>query len=147
MSGSRIPLIALITTGLLAVPVHSGEHTHLGVSAGIVHIPDEESYAGGVHLHLIRELREGLGVGAGLEAVQGKHTHLGVFVSLWLTLSGGLKLGSGLGLSSGEHRLSPAYHLELLYELEVSGIRTGPFVGIGGEEGGTHYTAGVHVGF
>lgn len=138
--------------------LHHENHHHLneiGISLGIVWMQPEAETAPGLHIHYMRRIGdEGIaryiGIGLGFEVIFSDHRHynimgtLGIFPwkELVITLSPGLLIAK----EELETHRQFSFHVEIMWEFEVSGWGMGPALGFAVSGENTHFTLGIHIG-
>ncbi|PKP39364.1 MAG: hypothetical protein CVT98_02060, partial [Bacteroidetes bacterium HGW-Bacteroidetes-15] len=132
----------LFANGLVVSPQedhHHHDHHHnssweLGVAAGGVYLVNEQEYAMGLHLHLLKRIPklERLSLGLGFETVFDEHTHFNTAIvakyDVWKGLS--FVLSPGLLFLKHESAWETDFstHFEMLYEFQLGKVHLGPVI-------------------
>ncbi len=134
--------------------IHDAEHIyHAAFGLGATKIFDEEGMDPGVHVHLLRKIsrESNWSFGIGYEGIIGENWHNGLNLLLNYRPLDYLSFNFGPGIASekenGENEFGPAFHMESVFEFNLSGIHLGPMVGFGIDKEDKHISLGVHIGF
>lgn len=135
------------------IHVHENHKYHVGIGVSGTHFLEEKGLAPGVHLHAIRQLglEKNWGLGLGYEVVVEEKLHNTItlmgsyhfFDFLSLTAGPGLVFG----IHEGKKELYPAFHMELVSEIERGQFHIGPMIGAGLDKEHSHISFGIHGGF
>jgi hypothetical protein len=136
---------------------HEHEHTdlhkyHIGFGVAATHITGESGIAPGIHVHFIRQLgnQNRWGLGLGYEGILDEHFHNGLNLLVNYHLLEHLSINAGPGIifsgHDGEREISPGFHTEIIYEINLGKLHVGPMAGFGIDKEETHFSVGVHVG-
>ncbi len=182
----RIVTLSVLTVLLACLPAATalcGEHEdhdhnyhshdvsgyELGLSAGLVHLEEEDENAASLHMHFGKRLgdegfREHLSLGLGGEVIFAEHQHFAGMLQLSVLPWKGLVLSAAPGIlwaehegqheDEGEHEggeeseweTDYTTHLEAAYVLEFGEYDVGPVVGYSWTAEETHFMVGVHFG-
>ncbi|MDP6526326.1 MAG: hypothetical protein QGH15_19105 [Kiritimatiellia bacterium] len=165
-----IGLLALILTvgvsGAAYVVFAEDDHAHahhghalsgpeLGISAGYVHLEEEEEDALGLHAHLLHRLgdhgiQRHLAIGLGAEYLFADEEHYALMVSLAAYPWRGLVLSVSPGVQWAEHEgdaeTEYSTHLEATYVFPFGEYDIGPVVDYSWTKDESHYMLGLHIG-
>jgi hypothetical protein len=133
--------------------LHADLHKyHIGFGVAATHIMSEPGLAPGVHVHVIRQLghHNHWGLGLGYEGILDEHMHNSLNLLLNYHPLKHLSVNAGPGIvfseHDGEHEISPGFHTEIIYEINLGKFHIGPMAGFGIDSEDTHFSVGVHVG-
>ena len=133
-------------------PAHAHNHRfELGVSAGLVYVPEEQELAASGHVHVVVAIPGTIAsLGLGYERLFDEHAHntIAVVLHCRVTERFSLTLSPGLTFDDDDPGdLAFTMHIEPTYDLLVwKNLHLGPSLGAAADPGGLHLTAGVHVG-
>jgi hypothetical protein len=131
---------------------HDPHNYHFGVGITASKILEENIWAPGFHLHLVRQFGHynQWGLGLGYEAIADKHWHHGINLLFNYRPARFLSLlaGPGLAIASheGENEILPAFHTEAVFEFNLRGVHIGPMIGYGIDTEDSHFSIGLHLG-
>lgn len=132
---------------------HHDHHLwHVGFGVAGTHLVGEQGVVPGYHLHLTRQLGEHhqWGAGLGWEMIPGSHRHNGLNLLVSSRLLPFLSLSAGPGVVIGRHdghtEILPAFHTELVTEINLWGVHIGPMAGFGIDREDRHFSLGIHLG-
>lgn len=140
---------------------HHAHHGHdvsgpeLGLSAGYVHLEEDDEDVLGVHAHLLKRLNtEGMlryfAVGGGVEYLFSDETHCAAMLSVAVYPWRGLVLSVSPGVQWAEHEgdMEAEYstHLEAAYVFAVGDFDIGPVIDYSRTKDEEHYMIGFHLG-
>ena len=132
---------------------HADEHKyHIGFGVAATHITGEPGIAPGIHVHFIRQLgsQNRWGLGLGFEGILDEHSHNGLNLLVNYKPLKQLSINAGPGIifseHDGEREISPGFHTEIIYEINLGKLHLGPMAGFGIDKEASHFSVGVHVG-
>ncbi len=140
---------------------HHAHHDHdlsgpeLGISAGYVHLKEEDEDALGVHAHLLQRLgdeglRRHLAIGVGAEYLFTEEEHYALMLSLAAYPWRGLILSVSPGVQWAEHEGDTASeyttHFEAAYVFPFGRYDIGPVIDYSRTKDESHYMIGLHMG-
>lgn len=167
---NRIDLAALIVAASIAgygdvllagEKCNHAHHRHdlsgpeLGMSAGYVHLEEEDEDVPGVHAHVLQRLgddgiRRRLAIGAGAEYLFSEEQHYALMLSLAAYPWRGLVLSVSPGLQWAEHEgqteAEYSTHLEAAYVFVVGEVDVGPVFDYSSTKDEEHHMIGFHLG-
>lgn len=134
---------------------HDLSGPELGLSAGYVHLKEEDKGVPGVHAHLLQRLgNEGilrhLAVGIGTEYLFAEDKHCALMFSIAAYPWRGLVLSVSPGVQWAEHegKTESEYstHLEAAYVFPLGDVDIGPAIDYSCTKDEEHYMVGLHLG-
>lgn len=134
--------------------IHDEHHIyHFGFGIGAAKFVSEDGISPAFHAHLLRKVNPELNwsVGLGYEGIVEEKLHSGINILLnyrpvdYLSFN----IGPGIVLENDNEdiHLTPALHLESVFEFNMSGIHLGPMLGYGIDKEHQHFSVGIHIGF
>lgn len=156
----RFFLLTIFLTALFASSISaqstevSTNHEHhkneLGVANSAVYFVNEEEFAYGIHMHLVRNIpKSKFGLGLGYERIFDEHGHntLGVVGVVRPIEPLSFNVSPGLTFEDGSKTVSFALHLETAYEFEINNIHIGPSFEFAYDPEDIHLSLGIHLGY
>lgn len=134
---------------------HDTSGLELGVSAGYVHLEEEDEDALGIHSHLLKRLgdegiRRHLAIGLGAEYLFSDEEHYAAMLSLAVYPWRGLVLSVSPGVQWAEHEgdVEAEYstHIEAAYVFPFGKYDIGPVIDYSWTNDEEHYMIGLHFG-
>ena len=134
---------------------HDLSGLELGLSAGYVHLAEEDEDIPGVHAHLLQRLgdegiRRHLAVGVGAEYLFAEEEHYAFMFSFAAYPWRGLVLSVSPGVQWAEHEggteAEYSTHLEAAYVFSVGHYDIGPVIDYSRTKDEEHYMVGLHIG-
>jgi len=160
-----IPIIVSLLTNVgYCEESHIHDHTHhshdttgveLGLSAGYVHLEEDDEDAFGLHFHFTKRvgdegIRRHLAAGIGAEVIFADHEHYSLMFPLAVYPWRGLVLAVAPGIEWAEHdhnwESEYATHFEAAYVFEYGDFDLGPVIDYSKTDDDEHYMIGVHFG-
>lgn len=154
--------IGSLATRGLAEDAHAHAHLghdvsgpELGVSAGYVHLVEENEDVLGVHAHLLQRLgqdgiRRQLAAGLGAEYLFAEDEHYALMLSVAAYPWRGLVLSVSPGVQwakhEGETEAEYSTHIEAAYVFPVGEFDIGPVIDFSWTKDEMHYMIGLHLG-
>lgn len=161
--------LCIVSMGQLAIAEDAAGHAHhghahhghdtsgpeLGLSAGYVHLEEEDEDVLGVHCHLSQRLgndgiRKHLAAGIGAEYLFADGEHYALMLTIAAYPWRGLVLSVSPGVQWAEHdgdtETEYATHLEAAYVFSLGEFDIGPVIGYSWTRDEEHYMVGLHIG-
>lgn len=134
---------------------HDHDHDHhlyeLGVANSFVYFPGEKASAYGLHLHLVRSIKNSnFGFGIAYERVFDKHKHntIGVVGSFSPIKSWHINFVPGIAFEDSELAdVKFAFHIETSYGFSLRNFHIGPLLEYAFDPNDYHFSLGLHIGF
>lgn len=163
-----LTMMSLLCAGSLTGVASAGDgHDHadhghdvsgpeLGISAGYVHLAEDDDDVPGVHAHLMKRLgdegiRRHFAAGVGAEYLFAEERHYAVMCSLAAYPWRGLVLSVSPGVQWAEHEEETeaeySTHLEAAYVFSFDTYDLGPVIDYSWTRDEEHYMVGLHMGF
>ncbi len=128
-------------------------HAHafeIGLAPGLAYVPQEKSFALGLHLHLVANIGETRwGLGAGVERLFDDHGHTTLSVVLQFRIFDpwSVIVAPGMTFPDGDASdVEPSVHFETAYEFMFGRFHIGPSFEVAIDPHATHLTIGLHMG-
>lgn len=129
-------------------------HSHrfeLGLSAGVVYLPQEQEVTAGLHLHAVFNiLASRFGVGLGYERLLDDHGHnaIGVILQLRIIDEWSVAVSPGVAFADAAPAdVTFAAHVETAYEFPLGeNVHLGPVLEVAFDTHEVHLTGGAHLG-
>ena len=129
---------------------HAHHKNELGIANSPVYFVNEEEFAYGLHIHLVRNIGDSkFGLGFGYERIFDDHKHstYGIVATYRPIERLSINASPGLTFEADESNALFAFHFESSYEYVLSDFHIGPVFELAYDPEDIHVSLGLHVGY